>query len=253
MPGPKHLGYLKAVWRDLFGRRDVALELVSGYDFLCKLMSRGSPGDLGGSRDRFRSKTKENRPEKIVRQIALRLPGLPEIFGNFSTASQARIKNAKGCCVDSVTVYFKEQAASEDDLVLEASPLRKKLQALFEGCPLTNILSEDRFAHARNRTSVSSHLGRPLGAQCSAELNKKTVGSRPAPRQPFKMLQDAGSWDSRAELDQSRHSGPPLETRFIDGIRAVAPHCSLTDARLLSIVLVPCVATRFAERLTPPA
>ena len=36
-----------------FGCRETALELVSGADFWCKLMSRGSPGDLGGSRGRF--------------------------------------------------------------------------------------------------------------------------------------------------------------------------------------------------------
>ena len=33
--------------------REMALELVSGADFGCKLMSRGSPGDIGGSRGRF--------------------------------------------------------------------------------------------------------------------------------------------------------------------------------------------------------
>ena len=31
----------------------MALELVTGADFWCKLMSRGSPGDLGWSRGRF--------------------------------------------------------------------------------------------------------------------------------------------------------------------------------------------------------
>ena len=36
-----------------FGCHEMALELVSGADFWCKLMSRASPGDLGGSRGRF--------------------------------------------------------------------------------------------------------------------------------------------------------------------------------------------------------
>ena len=32
----------------VFGCHDMALELVSGADFWCKLMSRASPGDQGG-------------------------------------------------------------------------------------------------------------------------------------------------------------------------------------------------------------
>ena len=35
------------------GCHEMALELVSGADFWCKLMYRGSPGDLGRSRGRF--------------------------------------------------------------------------------------------------------------------------------------------------------------------------------------------------------
>ena len=35
------------------GCHEMALELVSGADFCCKLMSRGSPSDLGESRGRF--------------------------------------------------------------------------------------------------------------------------------------------------------------------------------------------------------
>jgi len=37
----------------VFPRRHLALELVSGADFWCKLMSRASPGDLGEPRGRF--------------------------------------------------------------------------------------------------------------------------------------------------------------------------------------------------------
>ena len=37
----------------VFGCHEMALELVSGADFWCKLMFRASPGDLGGPRGRF--------------------------------------------------------------------------------------------------------------------------------------------------------------------------------------------------------
>ena len=37
----------------LAARRHLALELVSGADFWCKLVFRASPGDLGASRGRF--------------------------------------------------------------------------------------------------------------------------------------------------------------------------------------------------------
>ena len=42
---------------------ETALEFVSGTDFWCKLMSRVSPGDLGGAGVDLRPKTQENRPE----------------------------------------------------------------------------------------------------------------------------------------------------------------------------------------------
>ena len=44
----------------------MALELVSGADFWCKLMSGGRPVDLGGGPGvDFRAKTPENRPENF--------------------------------------------------------------------------------------------------------------------------------------------------------------------------------------------
>jgi len=48
-----------------FVRREVALELVSGADFGCKLMFQASPGDLGGPGVDFRPKHPENRPENL--------------------------------------------------------------------------------------------------------------------------------------------------------------------------------------------
>ena len=44
---------------------EMALELVSGADFWCKLMSGGRPVDLGGPGVDFRAKTPENRPENF--------------------------------------------------------------------------------------------------------------------------------------------------------------------------------------------
>ena len=41
---------------------EMALELVSGADFWCKLMSGGRPVDLGGLGVDFLAKTKENLP-----------------------------------------------------------------------------------------------------------------------------------------------------------------------------------------------
>ena len=43
-------GYLKAVWRDFFGHREMALEFVRGADFSWKLVCGAGPCDLGGSR-----------------------------------------------------------------------------------------------------------------------------------------------------------------------------------------------------------
>ena len=43
----------------------MGLELVSGADFWCKLMSGGRPVDLGGPGVDFRAKTQENRPENF--------------------------------------------------------------------------------------------------------------------------------------------------------------------------------------------
>ena len=45
--------------------REMALELVSGADFWCKLMSGGRPVDLRGPGVDLRAKTPENRPENF--------------------------------------------------------------------------------------------------------------------------------------------------------------------------------------------
>ena len=50
-------GYLKAVWRDFLGCREMALELVCGADFSWKLMCRAGPGDLRGPGGRLRPKS----------------------------------------------------------------------------------------------------------------------------------------------------------------------------------------------------
>ena len=53
----------------------MALELVSGADFWCKLMSRGRPVDLGGDPGAdFRAKTPENRPENFDFYTLFTLP-----------------------------------------------------------------------------------------------------------------------------------------------------------------------------------
>ena len=48
----------------------MALELVSGADFGCKLMPRARPGDLGESRGRFSAYS----PGKPARKFLARLP-----------------------------------------------------------------------------------------------------------------------------------------------------------------------------------
>ena len=45
------------------GRREMALEWVSGAEFWCYLMFRASPGDLGSPGVDFLFKTQGNRPE----------------------------------------------------------------------------------------------------------------------------------------------------------------------------------------------
>jgi len=47
-------------------RHHLALELVSGADFWCKLMFRASPGDLGGPGVDLRPKTQENLPKNFL-------------------------------------------------------------------------------------------------------------------------------------------------------------------------------------------
>ena len=62
----------------------MALELVSGADFWCKLMYRGSPGDLGGSRGRFPAQN----PGKPARQFLARLPSGTQALAPLSNRSR---------------------------------------------------------------------------------------------------------------------------------------------------------------------
>ena len=54
----------------------MALELVSGAVFWCKLMSGGRPVDLGGPGVDLRAKTQENRPEKKILTFTPSPPGV---------------------------------------------------------------------------------------------------------------------------------------------------------------------------------
>jgi hypothetical protein len=76
---------------------------------------------------------------------------------------RTQFRPAQVCCLDSFSRFVKESAACDDDLVLPDGVWRRKLQAAFERCPCTNILSEDRFARARHHQSASRHHGRKSG------------------------------------------------------------------------------------------
>ena len=54
--------------------REMALELVCGADFSCKLMFRASPGDLGGSRVSISVGNPGKTGPKISSQTAFRYP-----------------------------------------------------------------------------------------------------------------------------------------------------------------------------------